>query len=162
MEFEMDWEVDQTQLEALKRKLTDRRSKVGQVFAMTANPVEEFMNWYGRTFAQRVKAQAPKDTGQMAAGTRFMWTGQGKAVVRVPSPSWIVWKGSRPHWTSVRNLEGWAYRHGINPYALQRSIAEKGTRPNPFVERAQREMRMVLPPGMRRVAQKVGQNWEAT
>jgi hypothetical protein len=44
--------------------------------------------------------------------------------------------GPRPHWTSVKNLEGWAKRHGMNPYALQRSIAKKGTKANPFLKEA--------------------------
>ncbi|MDY6834154.1 MAG: hypothetical protein SVY53_05065 [Chloroflexota bacterium] len=35
--------------------------------------------------------------------------------------------GSKPHWTSVRNLEGWARRHHVNPYAVQRKIAKHGT-----------------------------------
>jgi hypothetical protein len=47
-----------------------------------------------------------------------------------------VHEGSRPHWTSVKNLEGWAKRHGMNPYALQRSIAKKGTKANPFLKDA--------------------------
>lgn len=41
--------------------------------------------------------------------------------------------GARPHWTSVRNLEGWAERHGISPYAVQYSIAKKGTPAQPFM-----------------------------
>jgi hypothetical protein len=42
--------------------------------------------------------------------------------------------GTRPHWTSVHNLEAWARLRGINPYALQRSIALHGTKPNPYNE----------------------------
>ena len=39
--------------------------------------------------------------------------------------------GSRPHWTSVKpgsSLRKWADSKGINPYAVQRSIAKKGTK----------------------------------
>ena len=43
--------------------------------------------------------------------------------------------GTRPHWTSVHNLEAWAALKGINPYALQRSIAKRGTKAHPFLER---------------------------
>lgn len=45
--------------------------------------------------------------------------------------------GSRPHWVSVAQgspLRDWADAKGINPYAVQRSIAKKGTKPNPFVK----------------------------
>lgn len=44
--------------------------------------------------------------------------------------------GSRPHWTSARpgtSLYRWARHKGINPYAVQRSIARKGTKAHPFV-----------------------------
>ena len=48
-------------------------------------------------------------------------------------------RGSRPHWTSVRNLFGWAERKlgdaGL-AYALQRHIAEFGTNPHPFMKRS--------------------------
>jgi len=47
-----------------------------------------------------------------------------------------VHEGSRPHWTSVKNLKGWANRHGWNPYLLQRHIAKKGTKANPFLKNA--------------------------
>ena len=43
--------------------------------------------------------------------------------------------GTKPHWTSVHNLERWANLKGINPYALQRSIAYHGTKPHPFQQK---------------------------
>lgn len=49
-----------------------------------------------------------------------------------------VEKGTKPHWTSVREgtpLRKWADDHGINPYALQHSIAKKGTKPTRFVRK---------------------------
>ena len=45
--------------------------------------------------------------------------------------------GSRPHWISVKPgspLEQWALFRGINPYAVQRSIAVKGTQPHPYIK----------------------------
>lgn len=45
--------------------------------------------------------------------------------------------GSRPHWVSVRpgtSLRTWAERKGIPPYAVQRSIARKGTKAHPIVK----------------------------
>ena len=46
----------------------------------------------------------------------------------------FVHEGTRPHWTSVKNLEEWAAKKGINPYAVQRSIARKGTKAQPFLK----------------------------
>ncbi len=48
--------------------------------------------------------------------------------------------GSRPHWTSVKNLERWAKTKGINAFALQRSIAKKGTKAHPFLQSTLREV----------------------
>ena len=43
--------------------------------------------------------------------------------------------GTKPHWTSVHNLERWAHIKGLNPYAIQRSIATHGTKPHPYLEK---------------------------
>jgi hypothetical protein len=48
-----------------------------------------------------------------------------------------VEEGSRPHWVSIKDgspLKEWADLKGINAFALQRSIAVKGTKPHPFVK----------------------------
>lgn len=44
--------------------------------------------------------------------------------------------GTKPHWTSVKDgtpLAKWAKAKGISPFAVQRSIAKKGTKAHPFV-----------------------------
>lgn len=48
-----------------------------------------------------------------------------------------VEKGSKPHWTSVKEgtpLRKWADDKGINPWAVQASIAKKGTKGQYVVE----------------------------
>ena len=47
-----------------------------------------------------------------------------------------VHQGTSPHWAPISALAPWARRHGLNPYAVQRSIAAKGTKANPFMTRA--------------------------
>ncbi|NUQ07388.1 MAG: hypothetical protein HUU31_26185, partial [Anaerolineae bacterium] len=47
-----------------------------------------------------------------------------------------VERGTPPHWVSVRQVTGWAARRGINLYAVQRAIAQRGTRPHPFLKPA--------------------------
>lgn len=49
--------------------------------------------------------------------------------------------GTRPHWTSIQNIEGYARFRGLNPYALQRSIARKGTKAHPFLDKTYRKAR---------------------
>lgn len=46
--------------------------------------------------------------------------------------------GTRPHWVSVKRgtpLYQWSRMKGINPYAMQRAIAKRGTRPHPYLKR---------------------------
>ena len=53
-------------------------------------------------------------------------------------------KGARPHWTSARpgsSLHKWAVHKGISPYAVQRSIATKGTKAHPFAKPTFTKMR---------------------
>lgn len=44
--------------------------------------------------------------------------------------------GTRPHYVSAKKLARWGNRKGINPYALANSIAKKGTKANPFLQRS--------------------------
>lgn len=47
-----------------------------------------------------------------------------------------VHEGTRPHFVKIDKIEGRANRHGIPAGALQYSIATKGTKANPFMDRA--------------------------
>ena len=44
-----------------------------------------------------------------------------------------VERGTRPHWPPIAPLRGWARRHGVNPFAVQRAIARRGTKARPFL-----------------------------
>jgi hypothetical protein len=44
-----------------------------------------------------------------------------------------VENGRPPHVVSPKALEGWARRRGLNPYAVARSIAKKGTKAHPYL-----------------------------
>jgi hypothetical protein len=67
----------------------------------------------------------------------------GEALVGEVGPSVrygvYVERGTRPHWPPRAPLEGWARRHGIPVYAVQRAIARRGTRARPFLEPAFRK-----------------------
>jgi hypothetical protein len=41
--------------------------------------------------------------------------------------------GTRPHWPPAAPLRGWARRHGLSVYVVQRAIARRGTRRRPFL-----------------------------
>lgn len=86
-----------------------------------------------RCFRQNMPAGT---TGNLRRSVTYKFL--NKVTVQVePSAKYAdyVEHGTRPHWTSVRNLERWANLKGINPYALQHSIAKHGTRPHPYLHK---------------------------
>ena len=48
----------------------------------------------------------------------------------------FVHEGTAPHMPPVDAITPWANKKGINPWALAMSIAKKGTKANPFLQRA--------------------------
>ena len=86
-----------------------------------------------RFYRQNMPAGA---TGYLRRSTQFRFL--NRVTVKVePMAEYAdyVESGTRPHWTSVHNLERWANLRGINPYALQHSIARHGTRPHPYQDK---------------------------
>ena len=47
-----------------------------------------------------------------------------------------VHQGTAPHYVSGETLKAWAARKGLNPWAVAKSIAKKGTKANPFLQRS--------------------------
>ncbi len=43
--------------------------------------------------------------------------------------------GTAPHKVSAEALKDWASKKGLNPYAVAKSIAKKGTKANPFLKK---------------------------
>lgn len=88
-------------------------------------------------------------TGNLRRSIRYSFsTGLVEAVVEPEAPyAEAVEYGSRPHWTSAAPgsaLARWAKMRGINPYAVQKSIARKGTRAHPFVGPTYRAMKPIV------------------
>lgn len=44
--------------------------------------------------------------------------------------------GTKPHVVPLDELKGWAKRHGISAWLVQRSIATKGTKPRRYLQKA--------------------------
>lgn len=60
---------------------------------------------------------------------------EGSLTALAPYAS-AVEDGTRPHMPPVKELEAWAKKKGINPWAVAMSIKKKGTKANPFLQRA--------------------------
>ena len=116
--------VSVTGLDELIRKVNDP--------ALLGEPLRGFFTKSALTIQRNTQLLTPVDTGRLRASETFtidsspipLWAQIGTNVTYAP----FVEEDTRPHWTSVKNLIGWAHRHGINPYAIQRKIAKYGTK----------------------------------
>jgi hypothetical protein len=98
------------------------------------------------------------DTRRLMNSITHEIQGRGTRLVGKVGPSvrygLYVERGSRPHWPPRAALEGWARRHGIPVFAVQRSIARRGTRARPFLvpaflRNAERILRLFAQAGAR-------------
>lgn len=87
------------------------------------------------------RSLAPKDTGRLGGSITHAITGGGANLTSKIGPSvaygLYAEKGRGPgRMPPVAAIEGWARRHGMNPFALARSIARKGTKGKPYMRPA--------------------------
>lgn len=94
----------------------------------------------GKRIVKIVQDEAPADLRKLRKSVGYRTEGGKNTLtltvyVGTKYASYVM-GGTRPHWAPIAPLKGWAARHGINVYALQHTIAVKGTRPNQFQVRA--------------------------
>jgi hypothetical protein len=77
------------------------------------------------------------DTRRLMNSITHELSGRGTNLVGRVGPSvrygLYVERGTRPHWPPRAALEGWARRHNVPVFAVQRGIARRGTRARPFL-----------------------------
>ena len=116
--------------EPLQRGLARSAASVTQeqVRAMTASMV---------LIEADARRQVAHDTRSLMNSIAFSVTQERAGVVGRVGPSarygLYVERGARPHWPPRGPLEGWARRHGIPVFLVQRAIARKGARARPFL-----------------------------
>ena len=126
---QMQITVSVTGLDELIRKVNDP--------ALLGEPLRGFFNQSMTILSRNIGALTPVDTAKLRGNVLDIST----SVTTDPSPIplWAqlkplsnyaiyVEEDTRPHWTSVKNLIGWAHRHNMNPYAIQGKIAKYGTK----------------------------------
>lgn len=133
------------------------------------DPLDSFYNRVAKTIQKKAKAKAKasKDTGKLMSSIRVerarLLSGglRGVAVV-VRSPYGLyVHEGTAPHMPPVQALAGWASRHGMSPWAVALSIAERGTRAQPFLRDAAQETARALPIELRVAVAGIEKRWSA-
>jgi HK97 gp10 family phage protein len=105
--------------------------------------VAKAMNKAGESIAGYAAGKAPRDTEKMAKGITVTKkaTESNLETIIAPQDKYAVFveKGTRPHFPPPKALEGWASRHGINPFAVTIAISRRGTKPHPFMKPAAEE-----------------------
>lgn len=93
----------------------------------------------GAILLQRAeREEAPRDTSNLAGNINIIDLGPMETMIS-PKANYAepIHNGRLPgNPPPASALESWARRKGLNPYAVSKSIGQKGTKPNPFVARA--------------------------
>lgn len=88
-----------------------------------------YMQWLSRQ-------EAPTDQGQLRWWISVEITDLRGSVFNTMKYWDYVHQGTGPHFPNVTAITGWANRHWISPWALAFSISKKGTKANPYFDRA--------------------------
>jgi len=122
------------------------------------NALRDYMNDYGELIVEEAKKHVPEDTGRLKNSLRHKTVGAlgaiplGVDVYSTESYAPYVhgyphehqrlsepWSRSTPHFPPVQAITPWATKRGLNPYAVAKGIAKKGTPLVPFFKIAVRE-----------------------
>lgn len=158
MTLRLDMTWDAQDMARLRRNLTRQNAKSGAMPHVMTDPVDAFIWDYGHSILDHASQRSPVDTGKMRRSLRFAW-GPWGATVSAKSPAGWVDQGTKPHWPPVKALEGWARRHGMNPFLVARKIALKGTPKTEWFTGAVKEASRELPRRLRRCAAGIEQRW---
>jgi len=165
MSISMGLELDKSDMARLRRKLSDRRTKIGRILEPAADPLLNYFQTVGKAIERRARQNAAKseDTGELGRRITFRYVPPNLAeVVSEAKHSVFVHEGTRPHWPPPGALAGWARRHGIPEFLAARSVAEHGTKANPFLRDAYEEtMARDVAPGIQAVASATERNFGA-
>ncbi len=107
---------------------------------LLAEPLRKLFTDASLRLERRAAQLTPKDTGILASKITHridtspvpMW---GQAYTNVKYAPYVEFD-TRPHWPPKAALEGWARRHHIPVFVVQRAIARHGTKGHHMFERA--------------------------
>lgn len=82
------------------------------------------------------RKRAARDLGELQRSIESMVRGRD-IIIKAASHGRFVEFGRRPgKQPPIKEIEGWAKRHGIPAYLVARKIGQKGTKPQPFMQPA--------------------------
>lgn len=95
-----------------------------------------------RYFKETLRSHGNIYTGHLWNSIHFSFKNKLSVTIEPTAPyADDVEKGTPPHKIEIEEIRGWALFHGLNPYAVQKSIRRKGTKAHPYeAETATRAM----------------------
>lgn len=111
---------------------------------MVDGPINRFLDRGAITIQGKARGKAPVDTGRLRNSIGIESGPRERTIGPNVHYGPYVEFGTRPHWPPVSALSPWAERHGMNPYAVQRAIAARGTKAQPYLGPAAEESIPVL------------------
>lgn len=159
--------IEVSGLEDIKRKLTGggpfRRN-------LLSGPLRTGLQRIGQGGELLAKREVPVDTGDTRRGLthqvdqkdppEFVRIGSDKQVARYVHGDFDEPKTrSKPHFPPIAALEGWARRHGIPVFAVQRAIGRRGTPFNPFLTRIIPKVSAITRGAMSKAAREIEKLW---
>lgn len=89
----------------------------------------------GKEVQREAIMEAPHSTGNLQRSVHMEYEPIQVTISPTANYAAAVEFGTRPHGVDPRVLESWAAKKGLNPYAVAKSIAMRGTKANPFMQR---------------------------
>jgi HK97 gp10 family phage protein len=121
-------EIEIKNLDEMQRKFAQSPEIVGRELSTATKES-------GKEILRQEVKEAPHDTGNLQRSIQMQFSPIRVKVWPNAKYAKDVHQGTDPHVIPISDLEGWARRHGTNAYAVQKAIAKRGTKANPFVRR---------------------------
>jgi hypothetical protein len=133
-------------------KLDDAQVKrlVERAPAAVLNHMRRLIEGAAIDVQREMRIQAPiAVTGQLRGSVRYKFNAMALRAEISPNVPYgsAIEEGRGPRKVSVAEgspLRKWAEFKGLNPYAVQKSIAKKGTKANPFIQRTYNRMKPIV------------------
>ena len=154
------------------QELIDRSKDTG---ALIGKPLRRFFTKAGMAVQKHATQAAPVDTGRLRASIHYevdntsvpTWAEIGPAVEYGASVEFGIGvfnegpggMGQRPLPTAAQ-LEGWARRHGANPYVVARAIERRGgIPPNAYMRGGLKAAQAEIDRALQDCAREIGEQW---
>jgi len=148
--------------------------------ALGYKALRDYMNDYGELIVHEARKHVPEDTGKLKNSLKYKMVGptgrlpKGVEVFSTEKYATYVhgyphesfrlsppWSRSKPHFPPIEAIRPWATKRGLNPFAVAKGIAKKGTPIIPFFKIAVRETTQERNAMLRKTGFEITAMWRA-